>query len=62
MKDLLLTLIEGKQKAVIGGVVSGVLVLLAQVGVNGDMTLKEALVALGSWAVTHVVVHQTANR
>jgi hypothetical protein len=62
MKDLFLTIIEGKQKAVVAGVVTALLVLLAQVGVDGDMTVKDALTALGSWIVTHYLVWATRNR
>lgn len=57
-----LSIIEGQQKAVVGGFASGVLSLLAQVGVNGDMTVKEALVALGTWVVTHAAVWYTSNK
>jgi hypothetical protein len=62
MKDIVISIIEGKQKAVVGGAVAGILTLLALVGVNGDLTVKEALVALGNLALTHFAVHQTENK
>jgi hypothetical protein len=62
MKDLILSILQGKQKAIVGGAVAGILVLLAQVGVNGDMTFKDALTTLGSWVLTHAVVWKVENK
>lgn len=62
MRDLILNLVAGKQKAVVGGLVAGVLSLLSTVGVSGDLTVKEALLAAASWVVTHGLVYLKANR
>lgn len=56
-----LHLIEGNEKAVVGGLVAGALTLLALVGITGEMTVREALVALANWIVTHAVVYLKAN-
>lgn len=56
-----LQLIKGQEKAAVGGLVAGALTLLALVGVTGDMTVKEALIALANWAVTHAFVYLKAN-
>lgn len=56
-KNLLL----GNEKALVGGITAGALSLLALVGVTGNMTVKEALYALGSWVVTHATVWLTST-
>lgn len=60
--NFILTFIEGQEKAVVGGLVSGALTLLALVGVTGEMTVKEALVALANWALTHAAVWYKTNK
>jgi hypothetical protein len=52
----------GSQKAIVGGAVTGLLSLLALVGVSGEMTVKEALVALGNWVIAHLAVWYTTNK
>lgn len=55
-------LVYGKEKAVVSAVVSFALSLLGQVGVNGEMTVKEALTSLGISVLTHASVYYTNNK
>lgn len=54
-------LIVSNEKAVIGGLSAGVLTLLSQLGVNSQMTLKEAVWAVVAWVITHLAVYATTN-
>ena len=54
MKKLYKLLVPGKEKAVVGFFVSGILSALALIGISGDMTVKEALVVLVTVLVTAV--------
>lgn len=60
--NTILALIEGQEKAVTGGAVSGILSLLAMVGVSGDMTVKEVVLALVTWVLTHAAVYLKTNK
>jgi hypothetical protein len=53
--------IIGNEKAIIGGLSAGILTLVSQIGVNGQMTIKEAAYSVASWVVTHVLVYITTN-
>lgn len=59
--DMFNKLIAGREKAVIGGASAGVLALIGQLGVNGQMTLKEAIYALVTWVFTHIMVYVSTN-
>lgn len=54
-------LVVGKEKAVVGGAVSGALSLLALVGITGEMTVKEVLISAVNWVLTHVAIWFKAN-
>lgn len=54
-------LLIGNEKAVLGGLSAGLLALLGQLGVNGQMTLKEAIYAIVTWVITHAVVWLSTN-
>lgn len=54
-------LILGNEKAVVGGLSAGLLTLLSQLGVNGQMTVKEAVYAGVSWVVTHILIYVVTN-
>ena len=54
-------LVVGNEKAIIGGVIAALLTVLAQLGVNGNMTIKSALYALGNYVLTHTAVWVTTN-
>lgn len=54
-------LIIGREKAVIGGLSAGILSLVGQLGVNGQMTLKEGIYAVATWLVTHLVIYTSTN-
>lgn len=54
-------LILGQEKAVVGGIVTALLTLLSQVGVNGQMTVHDALYALVAWIIAHFVIWLTTN-
>lgn len=54
-------LLVGNEKAVVGGLSAGVVALLGQVGINSQLTLKEAVYAAVTWLITHVVVYATTN-
>lgn len=54
-------LIVGNEKAVVGGLSAGVLSLVGQLGVNGQMTVKEAIYAVGAWVITHLAVYISTN-
>lgn len=51
----------GNEKACIGGVSAAAISLLGQLGVNGQLTLKEAVYAVVTWVFTHLVVWVTTN-
>lgn len=55
-------LIAGQEKAAVAGATSGILALLAQVGVNGNLTLKDAITAIIVWLVSHAAVYLTKNK
>lgn len=54
-------LVVGHEKALLGGIAAGVLALLGQLGVNGQMTVKEAVYALVAWVGTHGIVYLSTN-
>lgn len=54
-------LILGNEKAIVGGLGAGVVALLGQVGVNSQITVKEAIYAVVTWVVTHILVYVTTN-
>lgn len=54
-------LIKGKEKAVVGFVVVAVLGALSSIGVNGDMTVKEAVNVIVTAVVTYVTVYLKRN-
>lgn len=60
--DIYELVVVGKQKALLGGFVAGALSLLGYVGITGDMTVKEALYAIGVWVITHGAIYFKANR
>lgn len=51
----------GNQKAIVGGVVSFALTLLAQYNVNQNTTLEELLTALATGILTHLAVWFKTN-
>jgi hypothetical protein len=55
-------LILGQEKAAVAGATSGILALLAQVGVNGNLTLKDTITAVLVWLVSHTAVYLTKNK
>lgn len=55
------TLLIGNEKAILGGLSAGLLALLGQLGVNGKMTVKEAIYAVLTWLFTHAVIWLTTN-
>ena len=62
MKQLYILLILGKEKAVTGFLVSGALTALALIGINGNMTIRDAL-AVGFTAIlTYLSVFYKANK
>lgn len=62
MKSLYQFVVAGNQKAIVGGLVAGVLSLLTMVNISGQMTVREALFAIGTWLVTHSLVWFKANK
>jgi hypothetical protein len=50
------------QKAIVGGLAAALLSGLAIIGVTGDMTVKDACVALANYVVTHLAVWYTTNK
>lgn len=54
-------LIIGNEKAIIGAIAAGTVSLLGQVGVSGQMTVKEAVYSLLTAAATHVTVWTSTN-
>lgn len=53
--------ILGNEKAIVGGLSAGILTLLSSVGITGQMTVKDAVYAVATWVLTHVVIYLTAN-
>ena len=54
-------LLIGNEKSIIGGISAGVLSLGGQVGVNGQLTLKEGAYSIVTWVITHLVIWITTN-
>lgn len=57
----LVNLLIGNEKALIGGIVSGIMALLAQVNISGQMTTKELVTSVVTWVVTHALVWLSTN-
>jgi hypothetical protein len=62
MKSFVLTLVQGRQKAIVSGFVAAGLVLLPLVGVDGNMTVTDALQIVGSGLVSGYLTWLKANR
>jgi hypothetical protein len=62
LNRLIASAIYGKEKAVVAGAATGILSLLALVGVSGDMTVKEVVTAAANWIVAHALVYFVSNR
>jgi hypothetical protein len=62
MKPLLLTLIEGRQKAVAAGIGSVIVLGLGLIGISGEMTVKEASIIIGGGIVNAYTVWKIRNR
>lgn len=62
VKNIIAIVWLSKQKAVLGSIVAGLLALLSQIGVDGEMTVRQVLdaiaVSLGTW----VTVYFKGNR
>lgn len=58
---MLTNLLIGNEKAIIGGLTSGILTLLAQVNITGQMTTKELVTSAATWGVTHLAVWLGTN-
>lgn len=57
----MLNYILGNEKAIIAGVTSGLLSLLAQVKITGQMTTKEVVTALVTWVFVHATTWLASN-
>lgn len=53
--------IVGNEKSIIGATAAGIVSLLGQVGVSGQMTLKEAIYSLVTALFTHLTVWTSTN-
>lgn len=53
--------ILGNEKAIIGSLAAGIVSLLGQVGVNGQMTVKEAIYSVLTLVATHAAVWTSTN-
>ena len=62
MKQIYKLLVLGKEKAVTGFLVSGVLTALALIGISGDMTVKDALAVGFTALLTGLSVFYKANK
>lgn len=62
MKDLYELLIVGKEKAIVGFAVSGLLTLLAMLNISGDMTVEQALTVLATAVLTGISVYAKRNK
>jgi hypothetical protein len=54
-------IITGNEKAILGGLASGVATLLVQLSANNHLTLREALYAVAAFIATHLVIYTTTN-
>lgn len=62
MKYLYELLVAGKQKALVGGLVSGGLMLLALVNISPDMTVREAVTVIATAIVSYASTYLTPNK
>lgn len=53
--------IMGNEKAIIGAISAGIVSLLGQVGVSGQMTIKEVIYSLVTALFTHATVWSSTN-
>jgi len=51
----------GKEKAFVGGLVTGLVTLIVQLQQSGQFTTKEFLFSLAAWVATHVAIYLTTN-
>jgi hypothetical protein len=58
---MITNLLIGNEKALNGGLAAGIVSLLGQVGVSGQVTVKEAAYSLATWVVAHIVIWLTTN-
>lgn len=61
MQSLYNLLVLGKEKALVGGATAGLLSLLAQVGISGNLTVKEVVFSACNWVVAHGLVYLKRN-
>jgi hypothetical protein len=62
MKNLYQLLVVGNQKAIVGFVVSAILSAVAVFGINGDMTVREALAVSLTGLLTALSVYFKSNK
>jgi len=62
MKKLYELLVVGNEKALVGFVVSGILSAFAVVGINGDMTVRDALAVALTALLTALSVYFKSNK
>jgi len=62
MKNLYELLVAGKEKAIVGFAVSGLITLLAMLNISGDMTVEQALTVIVTAVLTGASVYVKRNK